>query len=91
MRINESGAAIIDNPFGSSDSLFDLCVNSESTNPTAYLGNAGGSYGGASKTKNNKVIFIENIQLEKKTGLTSMEVQVKLKGSGPILKVITEP
>ena len=91
LRINESGAAIIDNPFGGSDSLFHLCVNSENTNPTAYLGSAGGSYGGASKTKNNKVIFIENIQLEKKAGLTSMEVQVKLRGSGPILKVTTEP
>ena len=92
LRINEStGNAIIDNPFGGSDSLFDLCVNSESTNPAAYLGSAGGSYGGASKTKNNRVIFIENIQLEKKAGLTSMEVQVKLRGSGPILKVTTEP
>ena len=92
LRINESnGNAIIDNPFGGSDSLFHLCVNSENTNPTAYLGSAGGSYGGASKTKNNKVIFIENIQLEKKAGSTSMEVQVKLKGSGPILKVITKP
>ena len=91
LRINESGAAIIDNPFGGSDSLFHLCVNSENTNPTAYLGSAGGSYGGASKTKNNKVIFIENIQLEKKAGSTSMEVQVKLKGSGPILKVTAEP
>ena len=92
LRINEAnGNAIIDNPFGGSDSLFHLCVNSENTNPTAYLGSAGGSYGGASKTKNNKVIFIENIQLEKKAGLTSMEVQVKLRGSGPILKVTTEP
>jgi len=66
LRINESNNAIIDNPFGGSDSLFNLCVNSENTNPATYLGSAGGSYGGASKTKNNKVIFIENIQLEKK-------------------------
>lgn len=91
LRINESNNAIIDNPFGGSDSLFHLCVNSENTNPATYLGSAGGSYGGASKTKNNKVIFIENIQLEKKADLTSMEVQVKLRGSGPILKVTTEP
>ena len=91
LRINESNNAIIDNPFGGSDSLFNLCVNSENTNPAAYLGSAGGSYGGASKTKNNKVIFIENIQLEKKANSTSMEVLVKLKGSGPVLKVTTEP
>lgn len=91
MRINESNNAIIDNPFGGSDSLFNLCVNSENTNPATYLGSAGGSYGGASKTKNNKVIFIENIQLEKKANSTSMEVLVKLKGSGSVLKVTTEP
>lgn len=91
LRINESNNAIIDNPFGGSDSLFNLCVNSENTNPATYLGSAGGSYGGASKTKNNKVIFIENIQLEKKANSTSMEVLVKLKGSGPVLKVTTEP
>ena len=91
LRINESNNAIIDNPFDGSDSLFNLCVNSENTNPAAYLGSAGGSYGGASKTKNNKVIFIENIQLEKEAGSTLMEVQVKLKGSGPVLKVTTEP
>ena len=91
LRINESNNAIIDNPFGGSDSLFNLCVNSENTNPAAYLGSAGGSYGGASKTKNNKVIFIENIQLEKEAGSTLMEVQVKLRGSGPVLKVTTEP
>lgn len=92
LRINESnGNAIIDNPFGDSDSLFNLCVNSENTNPDAYLGSAGGSYGGASKTKNNKVIFIEHIQLKKKAGLTSMEVQVKLKGSGGILEVPADP
>ena len=92
LRINESnGNAIIDNPFGGSDSLFHLCVNSENTNPTAYLGSAGGSYGGASKTKNNKVIFIENIQLEKKSGNESLEVQVTLKGSGSTLKVTAEP
>ena len=91
LRINESNNAIIDNPFGGSDSLFNLCVNSENTNPATYLGSAGGSYGGASKTKNNKVIFIENIQLEKEAGSTLMEVQVKLRGSGPVLKVTTEP
>ena len=91
LRINESNNAIIDNPFGGSDSLFNLCVNSENTNPATYLGSAGGSYGGASKTKNNKVIFIENIQLEKKANSTSMEVLVKLKGSGSVLKVTTEP
>ena len=92
LRINEStGAAIIDNPFSGSDSLFNLCVNSENINPAAYLGSAGAAYGGASKTKNNKVIFIEHIQLEKKSGNESLEVQVTLKGSGPILKVTAEP
>lgn len=91
LRINESGKAIIDNPFSSSDSLFNLFVNGSNPNPAAYLGSAGAAYGGASKTKNNEVIFIEHIQLEKKAGSTLMEVQVKLKGSGPILKVTTEP
>ena len=92
LRINESnGNAIIDNPFGGSDSLFHLCVNSENTNPTAYLGSAGAAYGGASKTKNNKVIFIEHIQLEKKSGNESLEVQVTLKGSGSALKITAEP
>ena len=66
LRINESGAAIIDNPFSSSDSLFNLFVNGSDPNPAAYLGSAGAAYGGASKTKNNEVIFIEHIQLEKK-------------------------
>ncbi len=91
LRINESGAAIIDNPFSGSDSLFYLFVNSSDPNPAAYLGSAGAAYGGASKTKNNKVIFIEHIQLEKKSGNESLEVQVTLKGSGSALKVTAEP
>ncbi|MFC2600935.1 MAG: lipoprotein 17-related variable surface protein [Treponema lecithinolyticum] len=91
LRINESGAAIIDNPFSGSDSLFYLFVNSSDPNPAAYLGSAGAAYGGASKTKNNKVIFIEHIQLEKKLENESLEVQVTLKGSGSALKVTAEP
>ena len=91
LRINESGAAIIDNPFSGSDSLFYLFVNSSDPNPAAYLGSAGAAYGGASKTKNNRVIFIEHIQLEKKSGNESLEVQVTLKGSGSALKVTAEP
>ena len=91
LRINESGAAIIDNPFSGSDSLFNLFVNSSDPNPAAYLGSAGAAYGGASKTKNNKVIFIEHIQLEKKSGNESLEVQVTLKGSGSALKITAEP
>ncbi|UTY33828.1 hypothetical protein E4N74_07280 [Treponema putidum] len=92
LRINESGAAVIANPFGGSSSLFNLFVNGSDPNPAVYLGSAGAAYGGASKTRNNKVIFIEHIQLVKKAGNKSLEVQVTLKGSRTEpLKVIATP
>ncbi|ERF60622.1 lipoprotein associated domain protein [Treponema socranskii subsp. socranskii VPI DR56BR1116 = ATCC 35536] len=88
LRVDENGAAAVNNPFVATDIPFHLCVNSENINPSAHLGCA---IFGASKTRNENIIFIENIQLKKETGSKIMEVQVKLKGSGAVLKVTADP
>ncbi|MBC6720106.1 hypothetical protein [Treponema sp. Marseille-Q4130] len=88
LRVDENGAAAVNNPFVATDIPFHLCVNSENTDPSAHLGCA---IFGASKIRNEKIIFIENIQLKKETGSKIMEVQVKLKGSGAVLKVTSVP
>jgi hypothetical protein len=66
---------------------FCLCVNGEAT-LSNYLGCK--AYG-ASKTRNNKVIFIENIQLQKTSGETDLQVKVQLMGSGSVLTLTTNP
>ena len=90
LRVNENGQSTVNNPFTASDIPFHLCVNSENTNPSVHLGCA---IFGASKTRNEKIIWIENIYLQKAANSKSMEVQIKLKGSlsSPVLKVTIEP
>lgn len=89
LLVNEHGTPTVNNSvFTANNNPFHLCVNSENTDPSAHLGCA---IFGASKTKNEKIIFIENIQLKKETGSKFMEVQVKLKGSGAVLKVTSVP
>ncbi len=89
LRIGDDGAAILaSNPLpDGSDKPFCLCINGEAT-LSNYLGCK--AYG-ASRTRNNKVIFIESIQLQKISGETDLHVKVQLKGSGPILTITTDP
>ncbi len=89
LRIGDDGAAILaSNPLPDGfDKPFCLCINGEAT-LSNYLGC---KVYGASKTRNNKVIFIENIQLQKISGETDLQVKVQLKGSGPILTITTDP
>ena len=89
LRIGDDGAAILaSNPLPDGfDKPFCLCINGEAT-LSNYLGCK--AYG-ASRTRNNKVIFIENIQLQKISGETDLQVKVQLKGSGPILTITTDP
>ena len=89
LRIGDDGAAILaSNPLPDGfDKPFCLCINGEAT-LSNYLGCA--TYG-ASKTRNNKIIFIESIQLQKISGETNLQVKVQLKGSGPILTITTNP
>ena len=89
LRIGDDGAVVLAaNPLPDGpDKPFCLCINGEAT-LSNYLGCK--AYG-ASKTRNNKVIFIENIQLQKKANSKFMTVQVKLKGSGGILEVPAAP
>ncbi|MGP1437720.1 MAG: hypothetical protein ACTTKH_01460 [Treponema sp.] len=89
LRTNESnGTATVNNPFGT-NSPFNLCVSGSDPEPSSHLGC---TTFGASKTKNGKTIFIENIQLKKLANSKTMEVFVTLKGSsGSTLKITTEP
>jgi len=89
LRIGDDGAVVLAaNPLPDGpDKPFCLCINGEAT-LSNYLGCK--AYG-ASKTRNNKVIFIENIQLQKEANSKFMTVQVKLKGSGGILEVPAAP
>ncbi len=89
LRIGDDGAAILaSNPLPDGfDKPFCLCINGEAT-LSNYLGCA--TYG-ASKTRNNKIIFIESIQLQKISGETNLQVKVQLKGSGPVLTITTNP
>ena len=89
LKVNENGVATVNNPFDSASNPFNLCVNSENTNPRAHLGCA--TYG-ASKTRNENVIFIEAIRLKKDINSKSMEVLITLKGSNQIeLKTTVTP
>ena len=89
LKVNENGVATVNNPFDSASNPFNLCVNSENTNPRTHLGCA--TYG-ASKTKNENVIFIEAIRLKKDINSKSMEVLITLKGSNQIeLKTTVTP
>lgn len=87
LRVNEDGTHNISNPFSSTTPFF-LSVNGSTYNVASHLGLA--DYG-ASKTKNNKTILIERIELEKKANSNTMYVLVKLKGNGEMLKVQVEP
>lgn len=89
LRIGDDGAVVLaSNPLPDGpDKPFCLCVNGEAT-LSNYLGCA--TYG-ASKTRNNKVIFIENIQLQKTSGETDLQVKVQLMGSGSVLTLTTNP
>ena len=88
-RVDEStGAAAINNPFTATNNPFNLSVNGSGNNLSSHLGCAIFS---ASKTRHNKVILIENIQLQKAANSKFMIVQVKLKGSGGILEVPADP
>ena len=89
LRIGDDGAVVLaSNPLPDGpDKPFCLCVNGEAT-LSNYLGCK--AYG-ASKTRNNKVIFIENIQLQKTSGETDLQVKVQLMGSGSVLTLTTNP
>lgn len=89
LRIGDDGAVVLaSNPLPDGlDKPFCLCINGEAT-LSNYLGCA--TYG-ASKTRNNKVIFIENIQLQKTFGKTDLQVKVQLMGSGSVLTLTMDP
>ncbi|MGI5077623.1 lipoprotein 17-related variable surface protein [Treponema maltophilum] len=89
LRIGDDGAVVLAaNPLPDGpDKPFCLCINGEAT----LSNHLGCAIYGASKTRNNKVIFIENIQLQKEANSKFMTVQVKLKGSGGILEVPAAP
>lgn len=89
LRIGDDGAVVLaSNPLPDGpDKPFCLCVNGEPT-LSNHLGCA--TYG-ASKTRNNKVIFIENIQLQKTFGETDLQVKVHLMGSGSVLTLTMNP
>ena len=89
LRIGDDGAVVLaSNPLPDGpDKPFCLCINGEAT----LSNHLGCAIYGASKTRNNKVIFIENIQLQKEANSKFMTVQVKLKGSGGILEVPAAP
>lgn len=89
LRVDENGVASVNNPFNVTSIPFHICVNSSETNPSTHLGCADF---GASKTRNEKVIFIENIQLKKSAGEKTMDVLITLKGANAkILKMTVEP
>ena len=89
LRIGDEGAVVLaSNPLPDGpDKPFCLCVNGEST----LSNHLGCKVYGASKTRNNKVIFIENIQLQKTSGETNLQVKVQLKGSGSVLTLTMNP
>lgn len=88
-RVDENtGIKAINNPFIAADNPFSLSVNGSDNNLSSHLGCANFS---ASKTRQDKVIFIENIQLQKAANSKFMTVQVKLKGLGGILEVTADP
>lgn len=89
LRIGDDGAVVLaSNPLPDGpDKPFCLCINGEAT-LSNHLGCA--TYG-ASKTRNNKVIFIENIQLQKTFGETDLQVKVHLMGSGSVLTLTMNP
>ena len=88
-RVDEStGSPTINNPFTAADNPFILSVNGSDNNLSSHLGS---EIFGASKTRHNKVILIENIHLKKEKNSKLMKVQVKLKGSGGILEVPADP
>ena len=89
LRVNEStGTPTVNNPFTAANIPYKLSVNGSDDNLSSHLGCANF---GASKTRNNKVIFIEHIQLQKEANSKFMKVQVKLKGSGSVLEVTADP
>ena len=89
LRIGDEGAVVLaSNPLPDGpDKPFCLCVNGEST----LSNHLGCKVYGASKTRNNKVIFIENIQLQKTSCETNLQVKVQLKGSGSVLTLTMNP
>ena len=89
LRIGDDGAVVLaSNPLPDGlDKPFCLCINGEAT-LSNYLGC---KVYGASKTRNNKVIFIENIQLQKTSGETNLQVKVQLMGSGSVLTLTMNP
>ena len=89
LRIGDDGAVVLaSNPLPDGpDKPFCLCINGEAT----LSNHLGCKAYGASKTRNNKVIFIENIQLQKKFDETDLQVKVQLKGSGSVLTLTMNP
>lgn len=75
LKVNENGISSVNNPFA--NSFLYLCVNSGESNPNTHLGC---TTFGASKTRNGKIIFIENISLTKVANLEFMEIAITLKG-----------
>ena len=89
LRIGDDGAVVLaSNPLPDGpDKPFCLCVNGEPT----LSNHLGCAIYGASKTRNNKVIFIENIQLQKKFDETDLQVKIRLMGSGSVLTLTMNP
>lgn len=88
LKVDENGTPVKNNPFNAADNPYNIQVNSSETN----LSHLGCTTFGASKTRNEKVIFIERIRLEKLAGSKSMDVFVTLKGSNQKeLKVTVTP
>ena len=89
LRIGDDGAVVLAaNPLPDGpDKPFCLCINGEAT----LSNHLGCKAYGASKTRNNKVIFIENIQLQKTFGETDLQVKVHLMGSGSVLTLTMNP
>ena len=89
LRIGDDGAVVLAaNPLPDGpDKPFCLCINGEAT----LSNHLGCAIYGASKTRNNKVIFIENIQLQKTFGETDLQVKVHLMGSGSVLTLTMNP
>lgn len=89
LRVNDDGTVRLDpNPLPDGPTKpFCLCVNGEAT-LSKHLGCE--AYG-ASKTMNNKLIFIQSVYLQKASGKNDLEVQVQLKGSGLPLTIKINP
>ncbi|UTC43723.1 lipoprotein 17-related variable surface protein [Treponema sp. OMZ 857] len=92
LSVNNSNGTVTPNPIinplpGGSGKPFQLCVNG-TDNLASQLGCG---HFGASRTKNGKLIFIENIVLDKKQNETDLKITVQLKGFTDFLTIVTNP